>query len=91
MINKIHDVILNNPKVKVREIDENASISTKRVVNILHTHLCKMGAAITRIDQNSGLNLVEVHKSIRKRNNRLGKLWLVFFWDAHGVIFVHYF
>ena len=34
MINKIHDIVLNDPKVKVREI---VSISTKRVVNILHT------------------------------------------------------
>ena len=37
MINKIHDIVLNHPKVKVREI---VSISTERLVNILHTHLC---------------------------------------------------
>ena len=41
-------------------------------------------------DQNSGLNLVKMHQSVRKRINRLGKLWLVFFWDAHGVIFIDY-
>ena len=29
--------------------------------------------------QNSRLNLVKVHQSVRKRNNRLEKLWLVFF------------
>ena len=52
MINKIHDIGLNDPKVKVRELAEVVSISTQRVVNILHTHfvhekgLCKMGAAI---------------------------------------------
>ena len=40
--------------------------------------------------QNSGLNLVKLHQSVRKRKNRLGKLWLVFFWDAHGVIFIDY-
>ena len=40
MINKIHDIILNDPKVKVREIVEIVSISIERVVNILHTHLC---------------------------------------------------
>ena len=39
MINKIHDIVLNDPKVKVREIAEIVSISTERVVNILHTHL----------------------------------------------------
>ena len=40
MINKIHDIVLNEPKVKLREIAEIISISTERVVNILHTHLC---------------------------------------------------
>ena len=40
IINKIHDTILNDPKVKVREIAEIVFISTERVVNILHTHLC---------------------------------------------------
>ena len=47
MINKMHDIVLNDPKVKVREIDEIVSISTGRVVNIF---------------QNSGLNLVKVHQ-----------------------------
>ena len=37
MINKIHDIVLNDPKVKVREI---VSILTERVGNILQTHLC---------------------------------------------------
>ena len=27
---------------------------------------------------------------VRKRNNLLEKSWLVFFWDAHGVIFIDY-
>ena len=40
MINKIHDIVLNDPKVKVREIHEIVFISTDRAVNILHTHLC---------------------------------------------------
>ena len=40
MINKIHDILLNDPKVKVREIAEIVFISTERVVNILHIHLC---------------------------------------------------
>ena len=47
MIHKIHDIVLNDPKVKVREITEIVSISTERVGNILHTHLCKMGATFT--------------------------------------------
>ena len=40
-INKIHDIVSNDPKVKVHEIAEILSISTERVVNILHTHLCR--------------------------------------------------
>ena len=40
MINKIHDIVLDNPKIKVREIVEIVSISTEHVVSILHTYLC---------------------------------------------------
>ena len=40
MTNKIHDIVLNDLKMKVREVAEIVSISTERVVNILHTHLC---------------------------------------------------
>ena len=57
MINKIHNIVLNDPKVKVREIAEIVSTSTERVVNILHTHLCKRklcarrGPRLLTIDQ----------------------------------------
>ena len=40
MIYKIHDIVLNDPKVKVRVIAGIVSISTERVVNIFHTQLC---------------------------------------------------
>ena len=40
MINKIRDIVLNDPKVKALEIHEIVYMSTERVVNILHTHLC---------------------------------------------------
>ena len=39
IINKIDDIVFNDPIVKVREITEIVSISSERVVNILHTHL----------------------------------------------------
>ena len=39
MINKIHDIVLNDPKVNVREMAEIVSISTERVLKILHTYL----------------------------------------------------
>ena len=40
MTNKIYDIVLNDPKVKVCKISEITSISTERMVNILHKHLC---------------------------------------------------
>ena len=40
MINKVHDIVLNDPKVKVRKIADIVSISTERVVNTLHIYLC---------------------------------------------------
>ena len=46
MINKIHNIVLNDLKVKARKLAEILFISTERVVNILLRHLCKMGAAI---------------------------------------------
>lgn len=36
MITKIHDIVLDDPKVKVREIAEAVGISTGSVVSILH-------------------------------------------------------
>ena len=39
MINKIHGIVLNDPKVKVREIADILSISTEHVINIFYTHL----------------------------------------------------
>ena len=40
MITKIHDIVLNDPKVNVHEIAEILSTPTEGVVNILHTYLC---------------------------------------------------
>ena len=40
MMNKIHDIVLNDRKVKVHEIPEIVSISTERVVNILCKNFC---------------------------------------------------
>ena len=40
MINKIRNSFFNELKVKVHKVAEILSISTERVVNILHTHLC---------------------------------------------------
>ncbi|XP_055308260.1 uncharacterized protein LOC129572342, partial [Sitodiplosis mosellana] len=39
MIDKIHDLVLNHPKMKVREIVETVNVSYERVLNILHEHL----------------------------------------------------
>jgi histone-lysine N-methyltransferase SETMAR len=40
MINKIHDIVLEDRRVKVREIVNMVNISSERVCNILHEHLC---------------------------------------------------
>ena len=77
MINKIHDIVLNVPKVKVREVTEIESISTERVDKIFCIHICALNSSVK--GQKSGLNLVKMHQSVRNRNNRLGKLRLVFF------------
>ena len=39
MSNKIHDMGLNNKKLKVHEIAKTVSILNERVYNILHKHL----------------------------------------------------
>lgn len=39
MIDKIHDLVLNEPKIKVREIVKTVNVSYERVLNILHEHL----------------------------------------------------
>lgn len=39
MITKIHDIVLNDRRVKVREIADIVSISDERVRNILHSYL----------------------------------------------------
>lgn len=41
MVDKVHDMVMDDPKLKVREIAETVSISTERVVTILHEH-CHM-------------------------------------------------
>ena len=46
MINKINDIVLNVPKMKVREIAEIVSISTEPVVNIVHIHFELFGRHI---------------------------------------------
>ena len=40
IMNNIHDIILNSPKVTVHEIAEIICISSESVVIILHRHLC---------------------------------------------------
>lgn len=39
MVTKIHDIVLEDRRVKVREIAKKVSISNERVFNILHEHL----------------------------------------------------
>ena len=39
MVNKVHDIVIDDPKIKLREIVEMTNISYERVQNILHQHL----------------------------------------------------
>lgn len=39
IINKIHDIVMDDRRVKVREIASTVGISSERVYNILHQHL----------------------------------------------------
>ena len=39
MINNIHDIVLADRRVKIKEIAGNANMSIKRVDNILHKKL----------------------------------------------------
>ncbi|XP_047144659.1 protein GVQW3-like [Hydra vulgaris] len=39
MIEKIHDIVIENGKIKVREIANRVNISYEHVFNILHRHL----------------------------------------------------
>lgn len=39
MVEKIHDIVLDDPKLKVRELAKMVNISTERVLNILHKFL----------------------------------------------------
>ena len=45
MIDKIHDIIINDRRLKVREISETVNILVGQVWHILHEEaVCKMGA-----------------------------------------------
>ena len=70
MINKIHDIVLNNSKVKVREIAEILSISTERVVNILHlhTHLCMRKLCIRWLPRLLPIDQKCIHVTTSKQN-----------------------
>ena len=68
MINKIHDIVLNDPKVKVHEIAENVSIWTERVVNILHTHLCMRKLCARRVPRLLTINQKSICVTTSEQN-----------------------
>ena len=68
MIDKIHDIVLNEPKVKVREIAEIVSILTARVVSILHTHLCIREFCIRWVPRLLTIDQTRIREATRERN-----------------------
>ena len=68
MINKIHNIPSNDPKVKVREIAEIVFISTERVVNIVHTHLCTRKVCARWMPRLLTIDQKRIHMTISARN-----------------------
>ena len=68
MINKIHDIVSNDPKVEVREIAEIVSISTERVFNILHTHLCIRKLRAKLLPQLLTIDQKRIHVTTSEQN-----------------------
>ena len=65
---KIHDIVLDDPKVKVREIAKIVSISTECVVNILHTHLCMRKLYERWVPRLLTIDQKRIHMTISARN-----------------------
>ena len=51
IIEKVHNIVLDDPKVKVRELAEAAGISFGSLVKILHELTVKWGPRLLTIDQ----------------------------------------
>ena len=68
MINKIYDIVLNDPKVEVREVAEIVSISTEHVVNILHTHLCMRKLCARWVPQLLAIDQKRIRVTISEKN-----------------------
>ena len=82
IINRIHDIVLNDPKVKLRNIAEIVSISTERVVNILYTRLCMKKFCARRVVRSNTIeqkfvtmNETWIHQSTPE-SRRGSKRWL---------------
>ena len=69
MINKIHDIVLNDSKIKVCEIAEIVSISTERVINILSTHLCMRKLSVRWVPRLLTIDQKRIRVTISGKNS----------------------
>ena len=96
MMNKIPDIILNDPKVKGRKIAQIVYISNERVNNILHTHLCmrkfcaRWVPRLLTIDQKQSVKPGGKAPKRPKMQQSTENVTVSVFWDAHGVILIDY-
>ncbi|XP_012063671.1 PREDICTED: histone-lysine N-methyltransferase SETMAR-like [Atta cephalotes] len=106
IVKKIHGMIMENRRMKVREIAEAVGISTERVHNILHEklHVKKLLLASIRVDetwihhytpetkQQSKQWIMSGESAPKKAKTVLsaGKMMATVFWDSQGIILIDY-
>ena len=69
IINKIHDIVLDDPKVNVHEIVEIVTMATEPVVNILHTHLCMRKLFARWVPRLLTIDQKRIHVTTSERNS----------------------
>jgi len=72
MINKIHDMVLDNKKLKVREISKTVGISNERVYNTLYKHFQMRKMCARRVPRSHTID----QKHIRLSNSEKIRLIL---------------
>ncbi|XP_055307456.1 histone-lysine N-methyltransferase SETMAR-like [Sitodiplosis mosellana] len=68
MIGKIHDLVLDEPKIKVREIVKAVNVSYERVVNILHNHLNMNKLCARWVPRSLSIHEKRIRVTTSKRN-----------------------
>ena len=92
IIDKIHDIVLTDRWMKVRELVKATCISYGTVISILHEQLEKAMNPLLHRRRNSQNNLdFTGWTSSEKAVKSAGKMIATVFWDARGIIRIDYF